>query len=98
MSDETDQTAEIHFGFVRSEDRTIVQFADGPKQLPSHIIDGLGGLSELEKIADGLVNVTFAEFMEGFNAVMASRRVNDMQKTFIENHFGRLKLQLPFNN
>lgn len=89
MSEENKPPVEISFGIVGAADNSVAQiaFSDGPRQIPAWVIAELGGPGELEKIADSLKAVSFEDFMEGVHSVMTSRKVNNMQRDFVAQHF-----------
>ena len=84
MSEETSLTVEL---VTNEHEPTSCAFADGIHTIPPHIVQDIGGLSALENIREGLQDVSIREFMEGYQSVMVSRKLNEIQTKVIQNHF-----------
>lgn len=91
MSEEN-ENIEISFGVVNGDvSVSAIEFADGHYEIPQFVIAELGGKSAIEQLAAGLKNILYAQFMEGFHKVRASRKVNEFQAQFVRNHFSGRK-------
>lgn len=92
MSEENKQNdqPEVSFGFIGKEDGIFIEFADGVRQIPDYVIQGLGGADSLKNLAPALKEKTYAEFLAGFRKVVEKRELNRFQQNFVSNHFGKL--------
>lgn len=92
MIEEKEENIELSFGFAGENNGNDLQieFADGIHKIPEHIIRALGGEDNLMKIAPKLKNITYAEFYSGVQLVVQKNQLNQFQKKFINNHFGRM--------
>lgn len=87
INEESEQ-GEVSIAVIGADGNSIeIIFADGRFAIPPHIVAELGGIAELQKLADTLSNVTYGEFMQGFYEVRGSRMINDYQANFVANHF-----------
>lgn len=87
MTEENDQPVEIAFGIGGDPSHVEIEFADGLQVVPTFVVAELGGPAELEKIATGLSEVTFEQFMEAFYSELTNRKVNRLMADHIARHF-----------
>lgn len=92
MSGENKQNEqfEVAFEFAGKETEVLIEFADGIKEIPDHVIAGLGGSENLKKIAPGLKQKNYAEFLAGYRKVIEKRELNRFQQNFVAGHFGKM--------
>jgi hypothetical protein len=67
----------------------VIEFADGARKIPDHVIRVLGGREDLEKLAPALKAKTYAEFLDGFTKMTNKRALNEFQRDFVGRHFGK---------
>ncbi len=79
------------FSINNGVERVQVKFSDGVRVLPDYVVQGLGGAEKIKEVAAALASVTYQQFMEGFNKTMQRQQLNEFQRKFIGNHFGKLR-------
>lgn len=86
---EENKEPEVSVVFTGKEDQISIEFADGVHQLPDYVISGIGGADKLKPFVPGLKQKTYQEFLAGFRRTVEKRDLNEFQRGFVANHFGR---------
>jgi hypothetical protein len=80
---------DISFSINGLTGEIIIEFADGEKHIPEHIVKIVGGTDKLKEIAPALKAVTYLDFVREFNVEIERQKLNDIGRNFVGKHFNR---------
>lgn len=83
---EVKPSPEVHVALVDRDLRgeTVnVEFSNGVFTVPAHVVQQVGGVKELERLAPELIEFTFEEFLADHNEEVSSNMLNRFQSEFM---------------
>ena len=78
------------FVYAEAGGEICIEFADGWKPILPHIVSAVGGVDNLIELAPALKTVVYQEFMTEVSREITKQSLNDFQKSFVGNHFGKM--------
>ena len=80
---------ELSFVVDGQSGEILIEFAEGVRKIPDHVVQIVGGIEKLQEIAPVLKEVKYEDFLKEFNHEIERQKLNDIGRQFIGNHFGR---------